>query len=142
MRAQGPLPESRPSSWLGRNWKWVVPVGCLTSIVAVVAGIAGIVVLVFGFMKTSDVYQQALQRASSHEVVIEALGEPVEAGWYVAGSINVEGSSGTADISIPIAGPKGNATIFAVARKSAGRWTYDVLEVEVQGRTERIDLKE
>jgi Cytochrome oxidase complex assembly protein 1 len=141
MRAQGPVPPTQTSSWLGRNWKWVVPLGCLTSIVAFVAGIAAIVVLVFGFMKSSDVYQQALRAASSHQEVIEALGEPVAPGWYVSGSINVSGSSGTADISIPIAGPKGNGTIFAVAKKSAGRWSYDVLEVELEGREERVDLK-
>lgn len=136
-------PQSRSSpSWLGRNWIWVVPLGCLTSLVAVVAGVAAIVVLVFGFMKTSDVYQHALQAATSHQAVIEALGEPIEPGWFVSGSINVAGSSGTADISIPIAGPKGHATIFAVARKSAGRWAYDVLEVEVEGRVERINLRE
>jgi hypothetical protein len=32
--------------------------------------------------------------------------------------------------------------VFAVAMKSAGRWNYEVLEVEVEGREERIDLRD
>lgn len=74
---------------------------------------AGIVLVVFGFMRSSDVYQHALERASSNEAVVEALGEPIGPGWYLTGSIDVQGASGRADVSIPIAGPRGEGTIFA-----------------------------
>jgi hypothetical protein len=136
------MPSTQPSSWFGRNWKWLVPLGCFTVVAGAVVFVASIVLFVFGFVRSSDVYKHALERASSHPAVIEALGEPVEPGWYVAGSIAVQGSSGTADISIPIGGPRGKATVFAVAKKSAGRWEYEVLEVEVEGREERIDLRD
>jgi hypothetical protein len=109
---------------------------------AFVALLAGIFLTVFGLIRSSDVYQQALERASSSEAVVEALGDPVEPGWYLTGSINVQGASGQADISIPIAGPRGKGTIYASARKTAGRWDYSLLEVEVEGREERIDLKD
>jgi hypothetical protein len=136
------VPSTAAPSWFGRNWKWVVPVGCLSVIAAFVVFLAGIVFVVFGFLRSSDVYQYALERASSNAAVIEALGEPVAPGWYLMGSIEVQGASGQADISIPIAGPRGNGTIFASARKTAGRWDYQVLEVEIEGREERIDLRE
>jgi hypothetical protein len=142
MRAQGPVPSSRPPSWIDRNWKWAVPLGCFSIIAIFVLFLAGIVLVVFGFMRSSDVYQQALEKASTNAAVVEALGAPVEPGWYLTGSINVQGASGQADISIPISGPKGKGTIFASARKTAGRWEYSVLEVEVEGRRERIDLNE
>ncbi|MBN1449001.1 MAG: hypothetical protein JXA28_13810, partial [Bacteroidetes bacterium] len=47
-----------------------------------------------------------------------------------------------ADISIPISGPRGEATIYAVARKSAGKWTYQSLAVEIEGTAESINLLE
>jgi len=136
------LPSPASPSWFGRNWKWVVPVGCLSIIAAFVAFLAGIFLVVFGFLRSSDVYQYALERATSNEAVVEALGEPVEPGWYLTGSIEVQGASGQADVSIPIAGPRGKGTIFVSARKTAGRWDYQVLEVEIEGREERVDLRE
>jgi hypothetical protein len=142
MHTQSPVPPTGKSSWLGRNWKWVVPLGCVSLLALFVAFIAGIVLVVFGFIRQSDVYQYALERASSNEAVVEALGEPVGPGWYVSGSIDVEGGSGSADLAIPISGPSGKGTIFVVARKSAGLWEYDVLEVEVEGRGERIVLED
>jgi hypothetical protein len=136
------MPSAQPSSWFGRNWKWVVPLGCFSVIAAFVAFVAGIVFVAFGVVRSSDVYQYALQRASSNEAVVEALGEPVEPGWYLTGSIQVEGASGQADISIPLSGPTGKGTLFASARKTGGRWEYSVLEVLVAGREEPIDLRE
>lgn len=133
------MQPNRSPSWFSRNWKWAVPAGCLTLIVAFLAVAIGAVFFVFGLMKSSDVYREALAEASSHAAVVEALGEPVEAGWYLMGNIEVNDGSGRADISIPISGPKGSGTIFAVATKSAARWSYEILEVEL-GAGERIDL--
>jgi hypothetical protein len=129
-------------SWLGRNWKWVLPVGCVSLLGLIAVFVAGIILVVFGFMKSSDVYQEALAAASSSPSVIDVLGEPIEAGWYMTGTIRVSGASGTADITIPISGPRGTGTIFAAGTKRAGQWSYEVLEVEVDGLSERIDLLE
>lgn len=142
MEPQGPLPTTPTPSWFARNWKWVVPLGCLSMIAAFVVFLAGIFLVVFGLLRSSDVYQHALERASTNEAVVEALGEPIEPGWYLTGSINVQGPSGDADISIPIAGPKGKGAIYASATKKAGLWSYSILEVEIEGRDDRIDLRE
>ena len=37
-------------------------------------------------------------------------------------------------------GPKGKGTIYAVATKSAGEWTYSKLEVKIDSTGETIDL--
>ena len=134
-------PEAQPGpGWWSRNWKWFVPTGCLTILLLILAFCAAILLFVFGVLKSSDVYKTALARAKSDPAVIEALGQPIEEGWFMTGKTNVEGTSGEADIGIPISGPKGDATIYAVATKSAGRWKYTTLEVEVDGRAERINL--
>jgi hypothetical protein len=58
------------------------------------------------------------------------------------GSISVSGSSGQADLAIPISGPIGKGTIYAVASKAAGQWTFSKLVVEIKATKERIDLIE
>ncbi len=54
----------------------------------------------------------------------------------------MNGGSGEADLAIPISGPKGKATIYAVATKSGGKWTYSKLTVQVVGGGDEIDLNE
>ena len=129
-----------PRNWFQRNWKWLIPVGCLGLLLVPVGCVVGIAAITFGALKSSDVYQQSLERAKANPQVIEALGEPIDAGLLMSGSINVSGPSGEADVAIPIHGPNGKGTIYAVATKSAGTWTYSRLEVEIDGRAERIQL--
>jgi hypothetical protein len=133
-----PTPQRR--SWWSRNWLWVVPTGCLTLIAVVVAFVALIVAVVFGAMKSSDVYKLAVATARENPAVVQALGTPIKEGLFLSGSTNVNGASGDANLAIPISGPKGKGKIYAVATKSAGRWSYSTLEVEVDGRERRINL--
>jgi hypothetical protein len=136
-------PAHPQTSWWSRNWKWAAPVGCLVLLLPLLAltGFVGaILAIVFGTIKSTDVYEEALSLARSNPAVLEALGQPVEDGWWMSGQINTSGPSGSADIAIPLHGPKGKGTLYAVATKSAGRWEYQTLELEVRGRDERIDL--
>jgi len=83
-----------------------------------------------------------ISRAKSDERVVAALGTPISEGMFTSGKTNVNGPSGEADIAIPISGPKGKATIYAVATKSAGTWTFSKLAVQVEGSSDMIDLNE
>ena len=138
----GTTPPARQTSWWQRNWKWFVPVGCLGLLVLFTGFIALIVSVVFGILKSSEVYQVALDAARSEPAVEMALGTPIEEGLFVMGNINVSGSSGNADLAIPISGPEDEGTIYAVAEKSAGQWAFSILEVEIKTTGERIDLLE
>jgi hypothetical protein len=51
----------------------------------------------------------------------------------MSGQINVQNTTGDADINIPVSGPKGKGTIHAVAKKEGGSWRYSVLDVQVDG---------
>ncbi len=119
---------------------WFVPTGCLAMLVLFAVFIGGIVMLVFGAMKSSDAYKSAVARAKASPEVVAALGTPIEEGLFVSGKVNVEGSSGEADLTIPISGPNGKAKVYAVATKRAGRWTYSTLEVAIDGRDELVIL--
>jgi hypothetical protein len=134
------LDKVAEKEWYERNKKWAVPVGCLVAIVVIVGIFGGVFLIAFSAFKYSGVYVESLKQAHANPVVIQALGEPIEEGFFVFGSIHVNGPSGEADIAIPISGPKGSGTIYAVATKSAGIWHFEVLEVDIKGAEDRIDL--
>jgi hypothetical protein len=139
-----PLPPLTPQprrNWWSRNWKWFVPTGCLTIIALGVLFVVCILFFVFSILKSSDVYKIAVSRAESDQRVIAALGTPISEGLVPSGKTNANGPSGEADIAIPISGPKGKATIYAVGTKSGGEWKFSKLAVQVDGG-EMIDLNE
>lgn len=134
--------QQQGQNWWSRNWKWFVPVGCIGGLLLFIGFISAITLLVFGVMKSSDVYKEAVARAQAHPAVQEAIGTPLEKGIFVTGKINTNGPSGVADIAIPISGPNGKATLFAVATKSAGQWKFSTLVVEIEDARQRFDLLE
>jgi hypothetical protein len=142
MEAPPPTPSGAKRNWWTRNWKWFVPTGCLTLIVLFAAFIMSIMLIVFGAVKSTDVYKDAVARAKANPAVIEALGSPVEEGIFVSGNTSVNGASGESNLAIPISGPKGKATVYVKAVKSLGRWQYVDLVVEVRKTGERIHLVE
>src|SRR5437763_15108260 len=132
-----PLP---PPNWFGRNWKWVVPVGCLLPVLFV--GGCGLLVFLFatGIMKQSDDYKIALARAQANPAVIEAIGSPISQTGIVSGNSNVSGPTGEAKLSISLSGPKGKATLYVEAMKSADLWVFQTMVVKIEKTGERIDL--
>lgn len=126
-------------NWWQRNWKWCVPVLAALLLVLFAAFIVGIVALVFGAIKSSTPYQHAITRAQADPAVVAALGEPIQAGWFVQGNIGTSGSGGEADLAIPLDGARADGTLYVVAEKHAGEWRYGTLAVNVDGG-ERIVL--
>lgn len=137
-RAGIPTPQ-RPG-WWSRNWKWFVPTGCFTLLLIGAAFVGAFVLLLFGTMKSNDVYRMALTTAKGNGEVQFALGNPIKDGWFVSGNIHTSNGSGDADLSFPISGPKGKGKVYAIATRKADRWTYSTLEVAVPRRKDRIDL--
>jgi len=125
----------RPN-WGQRNWKWFVPSCCGSILVAA---------FVFSFaffavFRRTDVFKGALDKATTNPQVRAELGEPIKEGWWVNGHVRTSGPTGNAALSFPLKGSSKDGTLYAVAHKSAGQWTYDRLEVAVDGREERINL--
>lgn len=105
-------------------------IGCSIILVLGLASILALFVFVFSVLKRSDVYHEAYARSSSDPRVIEALGTPIEKGWWVMGHINFKNNTGTADLDIPISGPKGNARVHAEATREGDTWTYSTITVK------------
>src|SRR5689334_19294135 len=123
-----------------RNWKWMVPVGCLSMLGCCGCGVGAIVVGVLGVIKQSDVYREALAEVRKDPEAASALGRPIEPSWWLSGNVQTSGGSGHADIMVPVSGPKGEGKVYVQAVKHGSRWKFTRLALEVDGRRDQIDL--
>jgi hypothetical protein len=128
-------------TWWGRNWFWVVPLGCLSPFLFIGGCAALLAYFVFSTVQASEPYLHALAAAGANQEVKAQLGEPIRAGYLTNGRINVDGDSGKADFAIPVSGPKSSGTIYVVATRAAGKWEYSTLEFAPDGAGNRIDLR-
>ena len=130
----------RRQGWWSKHWRWAVPVGCVGGVVLVFALRVGLVAVVLNGTKSMWPYEEGVRLASESPAVVEALGRPVEPGWWYTGSTKIVGPSGEADLAIPLSGPLGRGTLYVIANKRAGEWSFELAQVEIEGRKERIDL--
>jgi Cytochrome oxidase complex assembly protein 1 len=131
-----------PTNWFGRNWKWVVPIGCLIPVLFIGGCVLAAFFFAMGVMKQSDVYKTALARAQANPAVIEAIGSPISQAGIISGNSNVNGATGEANLSISLKGPKGKATLYVEAKKSADIWYFQTMQVKIEKTGERIDLNQ
>ncbi len=139
------MEEQKQKSWFARNWLWVVPSGgCLIVIIVMIVG-AGIF-----FTKMPDLIsktkpmQVGMTRALTNETLIDAIGEPIEVdrSREPEGEMSLKNSDGDFEMSFPLKGPDGEATLYIKAQKEdGGEWIYETLSVIVEDTQEVIDLK-
>ncbi len=122
----------------------VLTCGIITAVfvcIAIVIGLAiGIIAFTFGSLKSTAVYQDSVAQATDNPEVINALGHPIETGFFLSGSVNVNNDSGDASLAIPLSGSKRDGTLYVEATRTSGVWSFHVLEVEVEGSSGRINL--
>jgi hypothetical protein len=142
---------AKGSAWAWRNKQWdsvehfrrVQRRWAIAGVVFWIALVGLMVALYFAIsaaFKSSDVYQQAMAKVSANAEALEILGPPLTGGFPM-GSIHVSGPSGTAQMSIPVRGTKARGTIFVEATKAMGEWSFDHIQLEIEGRDARIDLE-
>jgi len=135
-----PPPPVPQKSWFSRNWKWFMPTIILGPLLLLALFVGVIFSTVFGMMKSSEPYQYAVATATHDARVSEQLGTPIAPGWYATGNIHLANDSGDAEMTIPLNGTRRHGTVFVEARKSAGIWRYQRLEVEMEGVPDRVNL--
>ncbi|MEL6812353.1 MAG: cytochrome c oxidase assembly factor Coa1 family protein [Bacteroidota bacterium] len=129
--------------WFGRNWKWAVPVGCLVIVIMFIVLVAGGIFWgVTSLMGDSEPYKTALYEAQNNESVIEYLGEPIETNGMAGGSIQYSNGLGSAELTIPIKGPKGEATIRVTGDGVDENWQYEQMDVYLKEDNTIINLLE
>jgi hypothetical protein len=126
--------------WWSRNWKWVLPVGCLGMLASCGCLAAVVLGVVFGAIKNTGAYTEAVAIAMSDDEVRATLGTPITTG-LPSGSVKTENNRGTASLSIPLEGSKASGTLQVDATQRGGEWSYTTLEVVVPGQPP-IDLRD
>jgi TonB family protein len=126
-------PQQQPKGCLGRNWKWAVPLGCVTLILVLVAAGGALFLFAMSAVKSSDVYKGALERAQKSPEAVALLGQPIKDGWLVKGSVSLNGGSGNANMEIPVSGPKNSGTLYVSAINEGGAWMYEKLDLLPEG---------
>ena len=90
--------------------------------------------------ETIGCLQNRARPRASQPGSIEAIGSPISQTGIVSGNSNVSGAVGEANLSIPLSGPKGKATLYVEAKKSADTWFFQTMVVKIEKTGERIDL--
>ena len=129
---RGPIDSTAKQSLLSKHWK--------RSLAIFVGFMVLFLCFVFVVIGNSAVAKMAFAAAQVSPVVREQLGEPLKRSFFTSGNIQVSDSTGQADIAVPISGPKGKATLYVEARKSAGHWKIETLEVSFNPEGTRVDL--
>lgn len=139
MTPQGQMgaPAQQPG-WFSRNWKWVVGLGCALPLLCCGVFSIGTYFTVVKVIQGTPVFAEALEKANTNPEVTAALGSPVTPGLALNGSVKESGSTGTADFTIPLKGPKGEGSLQVSASKKGGQWAFDTLTADVGGKS--IDL--
>jgi Cytochrome oxidase complex assembly protein 1 len=142
MSAGLPNPQMNPPQrgWLGRNWKWVIPVGCILPLLVCCGGVTAVFMFALGAIKSSDVYKEAVAKAKANPDVKAAIGEPITEGFMPTGNFDTSPSTGHADLNIVLSGPKDSGTLFAVAHIADGKWVFSKLDFIVASTGAKIDV--
>ncbi|MEM9774926.1 MAG: cytochrome c oxidase assembly factor Coa1 family protein [Chloroflexota bacterium] len=124
---------------MSRNLRWVIGLGCLlplccTLLVGTISGV------VFSVIRNSDVASQAIEIIQEDPRVRDQLGEPVNIGWFLTGSIEVSGNSGSANLVIPVSGPRASGSVSVDATLSGDEWRYDSMRFSLDGEEDFVDI--
>ncbi len=130
-------PVQQPN-WFSRNWKWLVPVGCLVPLMCCGGFSAITFFTVSKVIQSSGAFAGAIAEVNASDEVDDVLGVPVTPGFGLQGEVNEKNGVGTADFTVPVEGKKGSGSLHVVATGKNGKWTYSVLEVTAGAKT--IDL--
>jgi hypothetical protein len=110
-----------------RKWAWA-------GLIFVVVFLPTCIAVPMTAMKRSDAFSMSLSEIQRNEQLIEELGEPIEAGLFVTGNIQISGPDGEAELQYSVEGSRAEGQAFVYARKHAGLWELKELVVETPGK--------
>jgi Cytochrome oxidase complex assembly protein 1 len=122
--------------------KWFLPTLILACLLLIGGFVVGLFAIVHTMFVDSYPYKTALARANASPEVAAKIGTPVHVGWLIMGNINISGPTGNAAFDIPISGPRGKGEIVVVAKERGHRWTFETLEVDIDGEAQPIQLSD
>lgn len=109
------------AGWKGRRLRFAAAVALAMTLSLAIASLEAVVTGLW--LRRSEPVQQALRLAAAHPEVERMLGRPLAVGYVLHGGVAAFSSSPHADLTVPLAGPRGEATLAFGARKdSSAGW--------------------
>jgi hypothetical protein len=125
-----------------RSVAMVVGLGCLGLMLVCTGGFATCGLVAYKGLKSSGPYSDAVRRVRASPEAIAALGQPIDTGWLVSGSIHAGlGEGATGQLSIPVHGPKGSGTLYADGDRTGKTWRYRQMELVLEATGKHVDLR-
>ena len=90
---------------------------------------------------STEAYRDAMRRVRTSPEILEKLGAPVSPGWWISSSRHNEAAAGILEFSLSVSGPRGRGTVACRARLTYREWSFDLLEVKIDGKQEVINLR-
>ena len=108
------------------KWK-KLSVSVLVPASLVVLSVIPLLYTVESMMRSSDAYKLTLTTAQSSPCVVSALGLPLESHGMSGGHVSESSTEGSAELRIPVRGPKSEGSLEVQAKKANGSWKIDSL---------------
>jgi hypothetical protein len=64
----------------------------------------------------------AIFDAQSSAKMVALIGVPMQPGWPIHGTMSISKGTGTANLQIPLAGPRGNGVLLEQAQQHQNKW--------------------
>jgi hypothetical protein len=128
--------------WWRRNWKRLIVGGLLVIFLSAVTGYF----IKFGPTLFSEPYRLALGIVDHSPKVIAELGEPLKRSswldWTPSGVFEQTGGMEKARLTFSVSGPRGSASVSAVAQGRDEQWSWPQFEVILPADGKHLDLKD
>ena len=127
---------NRGRGWLTRRGKWTLGM-------VLVVMIALYPIVDYSFSQ-SEPFRLAMSAVNANGDAIGLLGAHIERRRWagISGSMQTQGSNGTAELSIPVQGPRGKGTVTVYAVKRADVWTIQSLVLKAADSSKSLVLVE
>jgi hypothetical protein len=124
--------KSKSNLWVG----WGV-----LGIAGLIGAVGLLLLLIEGFFKGSVPYEMAVEKLMTDERVEAVFGHPIDIGWLVTGSLNVEASGGgQASLRLTLSGPKDRGTAHVSATRTETVWRVTGLTVSATRANQLWDV--
>lgn len=115
----------------GKKKRWKLPLIIVSVVLALIIILAVIAVNAGrSALRSSPVYTETLNFLYANPEAVSYLGEPIELGKGVNGSISTSDNTSEADLEIPVSGSLNKGTVYAQATLADGWWDYSLLDLE------------
>ncbi len=113
---------------------------CVAAVIMASFGlwVGSLMVAVESMFRSSEIYQMTLKTAQASPCVAATLGVPLTPAWTISGNMKESAEDGSADLSIPVHGPKGKGTLELEAEKQSGTWK--ITSLVLVHESERIQI--